>query len=85
MQATFVTDSFRTVVGVKGDFGDAWKCDVYAQRGTVDNNNGNKNYFSNANINNALNVIPDPVHRRPGVRFRRDRRACPGTSGCRTA
>ena len=60
-QATFVTDSFRTVVGVKGDIGDAWRWDVYGQRGTVDNNNGNKNYFSNANINNALNVIPDPV------------------------
>ena len=59
--ATFVTDSFRTVVGVKGDIADAWHYDVYAQRGTVDNSNGNQNYFSNANIVNALNVVPDPV------------------------
>jgi outer membrane receptor protein involved in Fe transport len=59
--ATFVTDSFRTVVGLKGDIGDAWKFDVYAQRGTVDNNNGNLNYFSNVNIGNALNVISGPT------------------------
>ena len=57
--ATFTTNSFRTVAGLKGDIGDAWRFDVNAQRGTVDNNNGNLNYFSNANLGNALNVIPD--------------------------
>jgi len=59
--ATFATDTFRTVLGIKGEIGDAWKFDLYGQRGTVDNNNGNKNYFSNANIGNALNVIPGPT------------------------
>ena len=58
--ATFDTNSFRTVVGVKGDFAEAWHYDVYAQRGTVDNSNGNQNYFSNANIFNALDVVPGP-------------------------
>lgn len=59
--ATFDTNSFRTVIGLKGDFADAWHYDIYAQRGTVDNNNGNQNYMSNANIINALDVVPDPV------------------------
>ncbi len=58
--ASFDSDSFRTVVGVKGDFADAWKYDVYAQRGTVDGTIDNENYFSNANIQNALTVVPGP-------------------------
>ncbi len=58
--ATFQTDSMRIVVGVKGDFLDAWHWDVYAQHSTVDNSNGNENYLSNANIINSLNVVPGP-------------------------
>jgi iron complex outermembrane recepter protein len=58
--ATFDSDSFRVVVGVKGDIGDAWTYDIYAQHGTVDASNGNLNYLSNANIQNALNVVPGP-------------------------
>ena len=58
--ATFATDTFRTVLGIKGEIGDAWRFDVYAQRGTVDNNNGNQNYFSNTNIVNSLNVVTGP-------------------------
>ena len=58
--ASFETDANRIVVGVKGDFAEAWKYDVYAQRGTVDNSNQNLNYFSNANIQNALTVVPGP-------------------------
>jgi iron complex outermembrane receptor protein len=59
--ATFVSTSFRAVVGVKGDIDDAWRYDVYAQHGTVDGNNGNLNYLSNTNIQNALNVITGPA------------------------
>jgi len=59
--ATFVTNAFRVVVGAKGDINDAWRYDVYAQHGTVDNNNGNLNYLSNANIQNALDVITGPA------------------------
>ena len=53
-------DSMRILTGLKGDFADAWHYDVYAQRSTVDNSNQNENYFSNALINNALNVVPGP-------------------------
>ncbi|HET7756616.1 MAG TPA: TonB-dependent receptor, partial [Steroidobacteraceae bacterium] len=58
--ATFSTDAAREVIGLKGDFLDAWTYDVYAQHGTVDISNGNLNYLSNANIINALNVLPGP-------------------------
>ena len=59
--ATFRVDSFRTVVGLKGDISDAWKFDVAAQHGTVDGSEGNLNYLSNPNIINSLNVIPNPA------------------------
>jgi len=58
--ASFQSNANRIVVGLKGDFAEAWKYDVYAQRGTVDNSNQNLNYFSNANIQNALTVVPGP-------------------------
>jgi iron complex outermembrane receptor protein len=58
--ASFQSDANRIVIGVKGDIVEAWKYDVYAQRGTVDNSNQNLNYFSNANIQNALTVVPGP-------------------------
>ena len=58
--ATFVTNSGRQVLGVKGDFGDAWTYDVYAQHALVDNNNGNLNYLNNTAIQEALNVLPGP-------------------------
>jgi outer membrane receptor protein involved in Fe transport len=58
--ATFVTNSAREVLGVKGDFADAWTYDVYAQHATVDNNNGNLNYLNNTAIQEALNVLPGP-------------------------
>ena len=59
--ATFDSNAFRVVVGLRGDIGDAWTYDVYAQHGTVDGSNGNLNYLSNANIQNALNVVPNPA------------------------
>ncbi|MGH8138402.1 MAG: TonB-dependent receptor domain-containing protein [Steroidobacteraceae bacterium] len=58
--ATFRSDSFRLVVGARGDINDAWTYDAYAQRNTVDFSNTNENYFSNANIIKSLNVIPNP-------------------------
>jgi iron complex outermembrane receptor protein len=56
--AAFDSDSFRTVVGLRGDITEAWSYDVYAQRGTVDGSAANLNYLSNANIQNALTVVP---------------------------
>jgi iron complex outermembrane recepter protein len=56
--ATFQTDSFRAIVGLKGDFAEAWHYDVYAQHSTVDIANGNENYLTNPNITKSLNVLP---------------------------
>jgi len=61
--ATFLNDSIREVVGMKGDFGDpqnAWTYVATAQHSTVDSQNGNLNYLSNNNIDQALNVLPGP-------------------------
>ena len=59
--ATFNTNVGRQVIGLRGDFTDAWTFDVYAQHSSVDSQNGNLNYLSNANIANALAVVPNPV------------------------
>jgi iron complex outermembrane receptor protein len=59
--ATFSTDAAREVVGVRGDINDAWSYDVYAQHSSVDSQNGNLNYLSNANIINSLQVVPNPA------------------------
>jgi outer membrane receptor protein involved in Fe transport len=58
--ATFSTNAARQVIGLRGDITDAWSYDVYAQHSSVDAQNGNKNYLSNANIINSLNVVPGP-------------------------
>src|SRR5262249_12463886 len=63
--ATFSSQSMRIILGVRGDINDALKYDVYAQRGTVAGSNGNLNSSSNANINNALNVVTDPATGQP--------------------
>ncbi len=58
--ATFLTDSAREVIGLKGDFAEVWTYNVYAQHSTVDNSFANLNYLSNNNIDQALNVLPGP-------------------------
>jgi iron complex outermembrane receptor protein len=61
-QQSFANDAIRTLVGVKGDFGDAWKFDVYAQHSTVDGTSAQGNYLSNLLIPNSLNVITGPAN-----------------------
>ncbi|HYM97705.1 MAG TPA: TonB-dependent receptor [Candidatus Sulfotelmatobacter sp.] len=56
--ATFNTNVGRQVFGLRGDITDAWTYDVYAQHSSVDAQNGNLNYLSNANIINSLQVVP---------------------------
>jgi iron complex outermembrane receptor protein len=63
--ATFASNAFREVVGVKGDIDSAWSYDVYAQRGTVDTELGQDNYFSASNVANALNVVTSPTTGQP--------------------
>lgn len=59
--ATFLTNSAREVVGMKGDFGDAagaWTYDIHAQHSTVDTQFGNLNYVSSVATEQALNCLP---------------------------
>jgi iron complex outermembrane recepter protein len=59
-QAVFTNESYRSVVGVKGDFADVWKYDAYAQFSDVITIQNNLNYFSSAKLTNALNVVTGP-------------------------
>jgi len=56
--ATFNNNAARQLVGLRGDITDAWTFDAYAQHSSVDSQLGNKNYLSNANIINSLQVVP---------------------------
>jgi iron complex outermembrane receptor protein len=64
-QATFNNSTYREVFGVKGDFADAWKYDVSAQASNTTIIQANLNYFSNASLINALNVVADPTTGQP--------------------
>ncbi len=59
-QEAFTTTTFRTLVGVKGDFADAWHYDTFASFNTISGIAANLNYLSNTKINNALNVVAGP-------------------------
>jgi outer membrane receptor protein involved in Fe transport len=66
--ATFLTNSAREVLGIKGDFGDAhdaWTYNASAQHSTVDTLFGNLNYLNNIAIEESLNVLPGATA--PGV------------------
>jgi iron complex outermembrane recepter protein len=59
--ATFLTNSAREVIGMKGDFGDAqnaWTYNVYGQHSTVDTQFANLNFVSNTATQQALNCLP---------------------------
>jgi iron complex outermembrane recepter protein len=64
-QEAFANTTYRTTVGAKGDLGDAWKWDAYGQYGTTQIAFQNLNYLSNTKIQNALNVVADPVTGQP--------------------
>jgi iron complex outermembrane receptor protein len=59
-QALFTNESYRSVIGVKGDFADAWKYDVSAQYSSVTTIIDNLNYFSTASMVKALDVVTGP-------------------------
>ena len=56
---------YRVVVGMKGDIGDAWNYDVYGQLWRAELTEVYENDFSRRKINNALNVVADPVSGAP--------------------
>ncbi|MCF8706845.1 TonB-dependent receptor domain-containing protein [Rhizorhapis sp. SPR117] len=51
--------NFRTVIGTKGDLGDAWSYDTYYQYGRTNYSQVYTNEFSVARLSRALNVITD--------------------------
>ena len=53
-------DDFRQVVGVRGDFLDAWKYNAYAQVGIVDSSTLNLNNFSVTKLAFAENAVAGP-------------------------
>jgi len=57
--AAFTTNATREVLGIKGDFADAWSYNAYAQHGNVENQNANLNYLGNNLVQQALNVLPN--------------------------
>jgi outer membrane receptor protein involved in Fe transport len=57
----YSSNSFRQVIGVGGKFGEAWSYDVYGQVGITQMENIEGGYLGTQQINNALNVVPDPV------------------------
>lgn len=59
-QQSFLNTSYRSVIGTKGDFADAWKYDAYGSYYTTSVVSQNLNYLSNTKINNALNVVVGP-------------------------
>ncbi|HEY4442855.1 MAG TPA: TonB-dependent receptor [Steroidobacteraceae bacterium] len=59
-QELFTNESYRTVLGVKGDFAEAWKYDASAQYSNVTTIFNNLNYFSTASMQKALDVVTGP-------------------------
>jgi iron complex outermembrane recepter protein len=55
-QQELIHESFRTVVGVRGEMGGGWNYDVYAQNAIVDSSNTYLNDVSWTNIQNSLLV-----------------------------
>jgi iron complex outermembrane recepter protein len=52
--------SFRTVVGLKGDFATAWSYDAFLETAKVTSPVSVNNYFSSIRIANALDVVANP-------------------------
>jgi hypothetical protein len=56
-QQSFTNQSYRAVVGVRGDINDAWGYDFAAQRSTLKADQQTLNYFVIDRIKNALDVV----------------------------
>ncbi len=52
---------YRLVIGAKGDIGNGWSYDVSAQYGRSVLTEAQGGYFSYTNLENALDVIPNPA------------------------
>jgi hypothetical protein len=56
-QQSFTNQSYRAVVGVRGDINDAWNYDFAAQRSTLKADQQTLNYFVIDRIKKALDVV----------------------------
>lgn len=56
-QQSFTNQTFRAVVGVRGDFAEGWGYDVFAQRASVKADQLTLNYFVIDRIRNALDAV----------------------------
>jgi iron complex outermembrane recepter protein len=57
----YSSDSIREVIGAKGGWGEAWTYDVYGQYGISALHDNQGGYLGSQQINNALDVIPNPA------------------------
>jgi outer membrane receptor protein involved in Fe transport len=55
---TYMNESMRAVLGVKGGFAGAWSYNLYAQRSTVHIDDNESNDLGNPQLAAALNVLP---------------------------
>ncbi len=60
----YTSNSFREVLGVKGDWGDAWTYDFFGQLAITQMSLFEQGFLGTQQINNALDVVPDT---RPGT------------------
>jgi outer membrane receptor protein involved in Fe transport len=60
-QDNYTSDSIFQTVGVKGNFADAWSYDVYAKVGITQFGDIESDFLGQPQINNALNVVPNPT------------------------
>jgi iron complex outermembrane receptor protein len=60
-QDNYTSNSLFQTVGVKGAFADAWTYDAYAKVGITQFGDIEGNFIGQPQINNALNVVPNPA------------------------
>ena len=86
--STYINETARAVLGLKGGFADGWTYNIYAQRGTVHIDDNNESDLGIPQIAEALNVLPGPsgpvCGGQTGTAFTPNKKCVPGTSGCRT-
>ncbi len=64
----FGHESYRTVIGMRGDLADAWSYDAYGQYGATSLSSVYSNDFSILRTGRALDVLPDPNTGAPACR-----------------
>jgi iron complex outermembrane recepter protein len=54
----YLNQMLRGVAGIRGTFAQAWSYNLHVQRGTTEIHDSLENYFGNAQLEQALNVLP---------------------------